>query len=78
MYQVRCLACDQPGTTSADRREIQDLTDLHNRLLHGGAPVATIDVTAALPRRAASVLAGARNALRLQRGAENAAVRSVA
>lgn len=79
MYQVHCPYCDQPGTVSDDKREIENLTELHNDLLHAGAPVATAAVTTPLddlPRRAAAVLTGTRNALRLRR--DGASVRSVA
>lgn len=42
MYRLNCPDCEQPGAIAADRREVQNLADAHNDLLHRGVPVATV------------------------------------
>jgi hypothetical protein len=42
MYRLHCPDCERPGALAADRREVQNLADAHNDLLHRGQPVATV------------------------------------
>jgi hypothetical protein len=42
MYRLYCPDCERPGASAADRREVQNLADAHNDLLHRGQPVATV------------------------------------
>lgn len=42
MYRLHCPDCERPGATAADKREVQNLADQHNEMLHRGQPVATV------------------------------------
>jgi hypothetical protein len=42
MYRLHCPACDRPGVTRTNRREVQALANTHNQMIHRGQPVATV------------------------------------
>jgi len=42
MYRLHCPECERSGATGPDEREIQNLADAHNDMLHRGQPTATV------------------------------------
>jgi hypothetical protein len=42
MYEIRCSSCHLRGMASANRAEVENLTTIHNTVVHNREPVARV------------------------------------
>jgi len=51
MYEIRCATCHLHGMASASREEVENLTTIHNGIVHHRAPVASVHRVYTFTRR---------------------------